>query len=79
MNKMPEKFRKGNLADSLRAFFREVGQPLNVMECGIDQGKYQVKLDSLVALAEESTGCVTNPREASSSELRGLFENVMQR
>ncbi len=77
MNKMPEKFRKGNLADSLRAFFSEIGQPLNVKDCGIDRKEYSGRLESLVALAEESTGCVTNPREASSSELRELFENVM--
>lgn len=77
MMKMPDEFRKGNLADSLRAFFTKVGQPLNIRDCGIEPHKYRENLDSLVALAEESTGGVTNPREASSTELREMFENVM--
>lgn len=77
MMNMPEKYRKGNLADSLRSFFVDIGQPLNVGDCGIEAEKYRENIDSLVALAEESTGCVTNPREASSSQLRELFGNVM--
>lgn len=76
LQKMPEKFRKKNLADSLRAYFREIGQPLSVEECGIDADEYARKMDSLIELAEESTGGITNPREASSKELRELFENV---
>ncbi len=75
--KMPEKYRKNNLAESLREFFKDVGQPLNIKDAGIDSEKYRMNMDSLVALAEESTGGVTNPREASSAELRKLFENVM--
>ena len=77
MMKMPHEFRKGNLADSLRAFFKSVGQPLNVKDCGIDRQSYMEKMDTLVALAEESTGGVTNPREASSAELREMFEKVI--
>lgn len=75
--KMPEKYRKNNLAESLREFFKDVGQPLNIKDAEIDSEKYRMNMDSLVALAEESTGGVTNPREASSAELRKLFENVM--
>lgn len=77
MMKMPHEFRRGNLADSLRAFFKSVGQPLNVKDCGIDRQSYIEKMDTLVALAEESTGGVTNPREASSAELREMFEKVI--
>lgn len=77
MSRMPDKYRKGNLADSLRDFFRDMGQPLKIGECNIDAGRYSANLDSLVELAEESTGGITNPREASSSQLRKLFENVM--
>ena len=77
MMKMPEEFRKGNLADSLRAFFMAIGQPLNIKDCGIDRENYMNKMDSLVSLAEESTGGVTNPREASSSQLREMFEKVI--
>lgn len=75
--KMPEEYRKNNLADSLRAFFSDIGQPLMIKECGIAPEKYSGDLGSLVELAEESTGCVTNPRESSSSELLELFRNVM--
>ena len=77
MMKMPHEFRRGNLADSLRAFFKSVGQPLNVKDCGIDRQSYMEKMDILVALAEESTGGVTNPREASSAQLRVMFEKVI--
>ena len=77
MMKMPEEFRKGNLADSLRAYFMAIGQPLNIKDCGIDRENYMKKMDSLVSLAEESTGGVTNPREASSSQLREMFEKVI--
>ncbi len=77
MMKMPHEFRRGNLADSLRAFFKSVGQPLNVKDCGIDRQSYMEKMDTLVALAEESTGGVTNPREASSAQLREMFEKVI--
>ena len=77
MMKMPEKYRKGNLADSLREFFRDVGQPLNIKDCNIDESEYRENMESLISLAEESTGGVTNPREASSSQLRELFENVI--
>ena len=42
-----------------------------------DRQSYMEKMDTLVALAEESTGGVTNPREASSAQLREMFEKVI--
>ncbi len=77
MMKLPEEFRKGNLANSLKAFFMAIGQPLNIKDCGIDRENYMKKMDSLVSLAEESTGGITSPREATSTQLREMFEKVI--
>ena len=77
MMKLPEEFRKGNLANSLKAFFMAIGQPLNIKDCGIDRENYMKKMDSLVSLAEESTGGITSPREATSTQLREIFEKVI--
>lgn len=79
MNSMfPDGFRKEKLADTLKAFFEEIGQPVWVNDCSIGISEYSSNLDTLVALAEESTGIITNPREAESSQIRELFTQVMK-
>lgn len=80
MNSMiPEKYRKQRLGDSLREFFKAVGQPLNIEDCGIDLSEYRKNMDTLVELASESTGVITNPREADTAEIREIFEQVIGR
>lgn len=76
--KFPEKYRRKNLAETVREFFREIGQPLNVEDCRIDTAQYKEKLSSLVELAEESTGVVTNPRDSDSTEIMDIFTSVIQ-
>lgn len=72
----PERYRARSLGDTLRKFFKEIGQPLDIKGAGIERDDYDLKLSSLVTLAEESTGIITNPREAQSEEILNLFESV---
>lgn len=74
----PVKYRKSGLGATLREFFLNIGQPLFVDQCGIDSIDYGRKIDSLVQLAEESTGTVTNPREAEGNEIADLFRGVIR-
>ncbi len=77
-SKFPQKFRGDRLSDTVRNFFREIGQPLSVAECTLDLKEYSERLPSLVELAEESTGVVTNSREAGSEDIEKLFMQVMR-
>lgn len=74
---IPEKFRKSRLGESLREFFRVIGQPLTIEGCGITAADYRKNMETLVELASESTGVITNPREAETSQIQDLFEGVM--
>ena len=73
----PERYRSKTLGDTLRKYFHEIGQPINLKGAGIDSDEYELKLNSLVQLAEESTGIITNPRDAQSQDILDLFESVM--
>lgn len=80
MNAMiPEEFRKNRLGDSIREFFRAIEQPMNIEDCGIKLSEYEENMDTLVELASESTGVITNPREANIAEIREIFEQVKRR
>ncbi len=76
-SKFPESCRKESLAETVREFFKIIGQPLKIGECNIDPEEYRSNIPSLVELAEESTGVVTNPRDASSSDIEGFFAKVL--
>ncbi len=76
-SKFPAEYRKESLAETVRNFFRAIGQPLTIGDCNIDREAYRDNLPSLVELAEESTGIVTNPRDASSSDIEGIFAKAM--
>ncbi|HYA56646.1 MAG TPA: iron-containing alcohol dehydrogenase [Nitrososphaerales archaeon] len=74
LNKIvPDRFRGARLSDSLENLLGAIGQVRNGREVGIDAGDFNSNLDDLVLLASESTGMVTNPRDANSSDLRSLF------
>ncbi len=77
-SKFPEKYRGKSLAETLRTFFKAIGQPLTIKDCNIDAREYSSRMTSLVELAEESTGVVTNPREAGTRDIEGLFNQVMK-
>ena len=72
----PEKYRGENLGETIRRFFREIGQPLDLKATGIARDEYDLSLSGMVRLAEESTGIITNPREADSQQILELFEAV---
>jgi len=74
LNKIvPNNFRGNKLSDSLENVLGAIGQARNGEEAGIGAGEFSSNLDDLVLLASESTGMVTNPKDASSSDLRSLF------
>ncbi|OWP56339.1 MAG: alcohol dehydrogenase [Thermoplasmatales archaeon B_DKE] len=68
-----EKYRGKRLQDSLRSYFRSIGQPLTLRDAGISRNEFTESLDSLVSMASESTGVTMNPRDAGSDEIRKLF------
>jgi alcohol dehydrogenase class IV len=70
------RFRGKRLQDSLRSYFRSIGQPVTIREAGIDRKAFTNSLDSLVSMAFESTGVTTNPRDAGSDEIRKLFTDA---
>jgi len=74
LNKIvPDRFRGARLSDSLENVLGAIGQSRSGREAGIDAPEFSSNLDDLVLLASESTGMVTNPKDAGSSDLRSLF------
>jgi alcohol dehydrogenase class IV len=70
---VPPENRGATLADSLENVLGAMGQARSVAEAGIGEAEYTSHLDDLVALASESTGMVTNPKDSGSADLRNLF------
>ena len=70
---VPERFRGPRLSDSLETVLGAIGQARNGKEAGIAPDAYGSSIEQLVQLASESTGMVTNPKDAGSSDLRRLF------
>jgi alcohol dehydrogenase class IV len=70
---VPDQLRGARLSDSLENILGAMGQARNGREAGIPEQEYGSSLDSLVQLASESTGMVTNPKDAASADLRSLF------
>lgn len=71
--------RKRSLALTLESYFSEIGQPLFINETRVPVEEYTNKLESLMDLTMESTGMLTNPREASSRDVRRLLRSVVRR
>ncbi|MGC8515300.1 MAG: iron-containing alcohol dehydrogenase [Thermoplasmata archaeon] len=74
----PVDARKKDLYGTIRTFFAEIGQPLSIQECGIDTSDYEGKMETLVKLSMESTGSLTNAREADSDSIRRIMLRVMR-
>jgi alcohol dehydrogenase class IV len=70
---VPAQFRGVRLSDSLENVLGAIGQARSGREAGIDAREFDSSLDDLVLHASESTGMVTNPKDANSSDLRSLF------
>ena len=69
----PAGLRSGTLAESLRALLGSIGQDATVASLGVPREEYFAGLDELASLAAESTGLVTNPRDAGTVELKELL------
>ena len=70
---MPAQYRGAKLSESLENLLGAMGQARNGKEAGIGESDFSTSLDELVSLASESTGMVTNPKDAGSADLRNLF------
>jgi len=73
---VPGQLRGASFSESLEVILGAIGQARNGREAGIAEAEYKANLDDLVQLASESTGMVTNPKDAGSAELRSLFMNA---
>lgn len=76
---VPERYRKKKFSDTLRGLFRSMGVEGSIEECGITRKDFEQNLDGLVSLSSESTGCITNPRQSSTSDIRELFQKSYAR
>jgi alcohol dehydrogenase class IV len=70
---VPDRCRGARLSESLENVLGEIGQARCGREAGIDEKEFLSALDTLVSLASESTGMVTNPKDSNSDDLRNLF------
>jgi alcohol dehydrogenase class IV len=70
---IPQDCRGARLDHSLENLLGAMGQARNGKEAGIGEDEYRSNIDSLVSMAAESTGMVTNPRDAGSADLKRLF------
>jgi len=70
---IPSAYRGNRLSLSLESLLGAMGQARSGREAGIGENEFRSNLDSLVSMASESTGMVTNPRDAGSADLRELF------
>ena len=70
---LPVQYRETKLSNSLENLLGAMGQARNGKEAGIDEAEFSTSLEELVSLASESTGMVTNPKDAGSTDLRNLF------
>jgi alcohol dehydrogenase class IV len=69
----PDEVRAETLDASLRKLFRAMGQDSTVASLGVPHDEYFAALEEIASMAAESTGLVTNPRDAGSVELRELL------
>jgi len=70
---VPAEYRGVRLSDSLENILKAMGQARSGKEAGIGESEFLSNLDSLVSMASESTGMVTNPKDSGSADLRNLF------
>ena len=73
---IPEKYRKATLDLSMEFILNSIGQSTSISETGISSEMYNKNMESPVTLASESTGIVTNPRDASMEDIKMLFQNA---
>ena len=62
-----------SLAEAIRSLERQVGQPLNLQECGITRPQLEAELDTLVFNAGGDSQTVMSTRLPDDDDLRKLF------
>ena len=70
---IPTNHREERLSGSLSNILGAMGVARSAKEAGIGEEAYRSNLEPLVALASESTGMVTNPKDSGSEDLRNIF------
>lgn len=70
---IPDRYREQSLHESILKVLDAVEQDTTIKGVGIGETEFNKNLESLVSIASESTGMVTNPRDANSEDLRNLF------
>ncbi len=75
---IPEQYRGPRLSVSLENMLGVMGQVRNGREAGISEADFRANLEDLVSLASESTGMVTNPKDAGTADLRDLFNRAYE-
>ncbi|MEM0158658.1 MAG: iron-containing alcohol dehydrogenase [Thermoplasmataceae archaeon] len=70
-------FRSSDLSQTVSRFLKRIGESRTVVEAGISRDEYIARLDDIVTLASESTGLLTNAKDASSEDLRQLALQVV--
>jgi len=69
----PDKVRAEGFTETLKNYFREIGQPLTLEEAGVGRGEFTQSLEELVRLASEDTGVTMNARDASTEDIRRVL------
>ncbi len=73
---IPEKYRKPTLDQSMEFILKTIGQNTKISETGISRELYGQNMENLISLAAESTGIITNPRDANMKDIKNMFENA---
>lgn len=73
----PEKYRSKSLVNTLKNYFKAIGQPVKIGDVPIGELDYGNKLHDMVELASQSTGVLTNPEESDSKSIEDLFRSVI--
>ncbi len=61
------------LVAKIRALAKEIGQPLSVKDCGIDEAKYEKEIPSLIDRALNEVMTMTAPRVPGAEDLGKIF------
>jgi len=78
INKLfPEKFIAESLDMTLENYFREIGQPVKIKDVPIQRKDYETRISSMLELASQSTGVLTNPEESDSAAIEKLLRSVI--
>jgi alcohol dehydrogenase class IV len=64
------------LVDAIRELERQIGQPLNLRECGIDRAAFDEGLELLTANALNDTQTIMSTRVPESEDLKLLFSAI---